>query len=461
MPQPVAAISSSPAPSSADSSSSASRLRDTSSSFQETLGRAQESQTPDSDGASATPQPTSQSAAPAKKSSKDGRQNSAPSTTPAQQKPSDANQKTSPAPDEKPETPPDQRGRQKQDQKEPAALQLKQPIKTLVQPEIATPQPELTPSPKAQAIEGRSPVTGKAIVVTGAQDAAKGTVPAHDNDASAPLPAQSDPAAMDSNTPQPLPAARIPQGQEPEPAVAAARDQATQPVPEAKPIKAGKQPAPVPAGAADSSAADNPVGAGPSAPTSDATTSTPAQKPADDILVRIGIPDAFVQFHAQSVNPAATETIAPKNIVPPPEGQFAELNHPKLVQAIHGQLLPSGGTMTLRLDPPELGAMNVRVEVHDGVINASFEAANDQTAKLLSHSLGDLKTALESQGVSVEKLHVTQAPKEHTSSQNDSRQQTDRGSQDRSMQQEQQRRELMRRMWRRLMKGEDPLDLVA
>jgi flagellar hook-length control protein FliK len=142
----------------------------------------------------------------------------------------------------------------------------------------------------------------------------------------------------------------------------------------------------------------------------------------------------------------------------PPEAQFAEANHAKIVSGIHGQLLPGGGSMHIRLDPPELGAVNVRVEMRDGVMTAAFETTNDQATKLLSHSLGDLKAALEAQGVSVEKLHVRQSDRQQSSS-GDGRQ-SDR-QQDSAAQREQQRRDLMRRMWRRLMNGQDPLDLVA
>lgn len=142
----------------------------------------------------------------------------------------------------------------------------------------------------------------------------------------------------------------------------------------------------------------------------------------------------------------------------PPEAQFAEANHAKIVGGIQGQLLPNGGSMHIRLDPPELGALNVRVEMRDGVMTAAFETTNDQATKLLSHSLGDLKTALEAQGVSVEKLHVRQSSQQQSSSGDDHK---GNRQQDSAAQREQQRRDLMRRMWRRLMKGQDPLDLVG
>jgi flagellar hook-length control protein FliK len=154
---------------------------------------------------------------------------------------------------------------------------------------------------------------------------------------------------------------------------------------------------------------------------------------------------------------------APVAPAPPPDAQFAETNNPAIVTAIHGQLLPSGGTMSIQLDPPELGALNVTVKIENGAISASFETSNAQATQLLSHSLGQLKHALETQGVSVDRLHVHQSSSSDTPG--NSKEGGSGGKQSASeqgqAQREQQRRELMRRMWRRAAFGRDPLDLVA
>jgi len=118
--------------------------------------------------------------------------------------------------------------------------------------------------------------------------------------------------------------------------------------------------------------------------------------------------------------------------------------------------------MQIRLDPPELGALSLIVRIHEGVMTASFETSNDQATRLLSHSLGQLKASLESQGISVGQLHVQQSPRDQQSnSSSDERSSKDNGSQDSPPQREQQRREMLRRMWRRLSGSNDPLDLVA
>lgn len=142
----------------------------------------------------------------------------------------------------------------------------------------------------------------------------------------------------------------------------------------------------------------------------------------------------------------------------PPEARFAQANHTGIVTSIRGQLLPNGGTMQIRLDPPELGALQVTVRVIDGMISASFQTSNDQATRLLSHSLAQLKSALQTTGVNVDRLSVQQSKPDEQSAQQDHRQ----GSWDdqHNARQEQHRREALRRMWRRLG-VDDPLDMIA
>jgi flagellar hook-length control protein FliK len=163
--------------------------------------------------------------------------------------------------------------------------------------------------------------------------------------------------------------------------------------------------------------------------------------------------------HIQQSQSTSSSSAAPPNS---PDIQFAQMNHAKIVSEIQGRLLPNGGSMHLRLDPPELGAIHVHVEMRDGVMAASFETSGDQASKLLSHSLADLKTTLEAQGISVGKLHVSQAPRQQTSSSSsEGNKQDDAGSGQSPARQEQQRREMLKRMWQKLTGMQDPVDLVA
>src|SRR6185312_7102066 len=119
--------------------------------------------------------------------------------------------------------------------------------------------------------------------------------------------------------------------------------------------------------------------------------------------------------HTAGGAPAQTAAAAANAPAPAPEGDFAQTNHTRIVSEVRGQLLPHGGTMQIRLDPPELGALKVMVEMRDGVMNATFQTSNENATQLLSHSLNQLKHVLETQGVSVERIQVQQAPKSEQS----------------------------------------------
>lgn len=149
-----------------------------------------------------------------------------------------------------------------------------------------------------------------------------------------------------------------------------------------------------------------------------------------------------------------------------PEARFANANVPNIVSSVQGQLLPNGGTMTLRLDPPEIGALQVAVTMKDGLASVSFQTDNPEAARMMSNTLGDLRNSLNAAGVSIDKMSVQQAPKSETSSNNNSnsndssdpRQQHNPFAQD-DRRRDQQRRELLERMWRKVA-GED-VNLVA
>jgi flagellar hook-length control protein FliK len=120
--------------------------------------------------------------------------------------------------------------------------------------------------------------------------------------------------------------------------------------------------------------------------------------------------------------------------------------------------------MNIALNPPDLGAMQITVRMESGAMSASFQTTNDQATRLLTHSLGQLKNALEMQGVSVDRLHVHQVSNSEAAGGKGGESESKDGqssSDGRSAQQEQQRRDTLRRMWRRARGERDPLDLVA
>ncbi len=148
----------------------------------------------------------------------------------------------------------------------------------------------------------------------------------------------------------------------------------------------------------------------------------------------------------------------------PPERNFAEKNVDNIVTNITGGIASHGGSMKIRLDPPNLGELQVDITVdRDGALSASFQTSNDEATRLLSHNLQNLKNSLEATGVSVDKIQVKQAaPSEQSSSQNSGEQDKQQQSaQDHPARQEQQRREILEKMWRKMVFGDEPLDIAA
>ena len=230
-------------------------------------------------------------------------------------------------------------------------------------------------------------------------------------------------------------------------AAPAAAQSATQaPAAKAKPRLSQSEKTPDPTDAQAVDPAQNIVGSTAIGPTDQAAavpkSTTTSVKAVDVVLNELSATQGLLDPSATSKLETAKSAAPSAPVEQRPEARFAEMNHPTIVSDIQGKLLPDGGSMDIQLSPPDLGPMHVRVEVRDGAITASFQAADEQTAKLLSHTLSDLKTALEAQGVSVEKLHVTQMPKEQQQSQNNNGSQNreaDRNQQQ-AAQQEQQRR---------------------
>ena len=62
--------------------------------------------------------------------------------------------------------------------------------------------------------------------------------------------------------------------------------------------------------------------------------------------------------------------------------------------------------LSLRLDPPELGKLNLQLTVRGDEVKVVFKAENADTGQLLQENLGHLRQALESQGLKVGKMEV-------------------------------------------------------
>jgi flagellar hook-length control protein FliK len=123
-----------------------------------------------------------------------------------------------------------------------------------------------------------------------------------------------------------------------------------------------------------------------------------------------------------SSRPAAVHAASGGGTTAKDEARPANENDPARVaeqaaRALRSVVNQKGGSVVLRLTPPQLGELRVRVEMEGGVVSAKFEVANDQVRSLLQEHMGSLRTALEGQGLSVQQLQVQTTPSAQPSEQ--------------------------------------------
>jgi flagellar hook-length control protein FliK len=82
----------------------------------------------------------------------------------------------------------------------------------------------------------------------------------------------------------------------------------------------------------------------------------------------------------------------------------------RIVRGLNAMLNQRGGVMLMRLDPPELGQLRVQMTIQRGIVTAQFDASTPEARALLDKSMAVLRTALESHGLTVERLTVNHAP---------------------------------------------------
>ncbi len=88
-----------------------------------------------------------------------------------------------------------------------------------------------------------------------------------------------------------------------------------------------------------------------------------------------------------------------------------DVNVARIARGLQTALAQRGGTLSLRLTPQDMGTVRIDLSVQNGVVSASLTAEHEAVRNLLGQDLGQLKSALESRGLTVGRLEVqTQAP---------------------------------------------------
>ena len=90
------------------------------------------------------------------------------------------------------------------------------------------------------------------------------------------------------------------------------------------------------------------------------------------------------------------------------EGADADspVNAARLTRGLQSVLSQQGGSVTLRLTPPELGTVRIQLQLSAGTVSASLHADGESARAMLTNQLSQLRTALENQGLTVERLNV-------------------------------------------------------
>ena len=110
----------------------------------------------------------------------------------------------------------------------------------------------------------------------------------------------------------------------------------------------------------------------------------------------------------QGPTPAAAGAQTPPQ-APAQESQSPvdEANVARVVRGIRSALNQQGGTVTLRLHPPDMGFVRIELEINQGAVRAEIASQNPAVRAMLTGQLGQLRAALESHGLNVDRL-VTQ-----------------------------------------------------
>jgi flagellar hook-length control protein FliK len=139
-----------------------------------------------------------------------------------------------------------------------------------------------------------------------------------------------------------------------------------------------------------------------------ATGQPPAPEPTPGTVLHLP-----ATSHAPGKAPGLTADAAMQTLI---DHSFpdARLEEPqfsgRIVRGLAAMINQRGGAMTMRLDPPELGELRVHMTLARGVVSAEFQAGTQQAQALLDKSLNMLRSALENQGLTVDRLTVHAAP---------------------------------------------------
>jgi flagellar hook-length control protein FliK len=89
-----------------------------------------------------------------------------------------------------------------------------------------------------------------------------------------------------------------------------------------------------------------------------------------------------------------------------PPAPDADQTFEQVVMGLRGKLDARSGKAEIRLEPPNLGPLQVSLHLNNGSLTAQFQSSSDVVRDLLKSNMEKLKSVLEGQGIAVDKLAV-------------------------------------------------------
>ena len=105
-----------------------------------------------------------------------------------------------------------------------------------------------------------------------------------------------------------------------------------------------------------------------------------------------------------------------------------QANVSRVTRALSAAVNQHGGAVTLRLSPPEMGIIRVEMQIDQATVRAQLIAEHESARSLLTQQLGELRRALHSQGLIVDRLEVqtmSSSPPHSASDRGDAQQDAD------------------------------------
>lgn len=105
-------------------------------------------------------------------------------------------------------------------------------------------------------------------------------------------------------------------------------------------------------------------------------------------------------------NSAAAAAKKPAATATPRETGEADANTERILRFIQTRIGKDQSTATMRLDPPELGSLRIRLDLQHDEVTVEMEAQTDAARRLLAEQLDTLRQGLESAGLHVARVEL-------------------------------------------------------